>query len=214
MILCTQKKLNKLVLKAHKAGLQLGVHAIGDHGIEIVLKAFLKASKEFPRENHRHRIEHCSVLNPKLIRQMKRLSLVASVQPHFIVSDFWIVDRVGNARARWVYPFKTLIHEGLVVASGSDCPVEPINPLLGVWAAVARKGFAEESFILEEALRTYTLNAAYTSFDENKKGTIEVGKFADLTILSDDLDTVSPEKIKDIAVEMVLVDGEIVYTKQ
>jgi hypothetical protein len=214
MILCTQKKLNKLVLKAHKAGLQLGVHAIGDHAIETVLKAFLKVLREFPRENHRHRIEHCSVLNPKLIRQMKRLSLIASVQPHFIVSDFWVVDRVGNARARWVYPFKTLIHEGLVVASGSDCPVEPINPLLGIWAAVARKGSAEESLTLEEALRTYTLNAAYASFDENKKGTIEVGKFADLTILSDDLDTVQPEKIKDVAVEMVLVNGEIVYSRQ
>jgi hypothetical protein len=145
---------------------------------------------------------------------MKRLSLIASVQPHFIVSDFWVVDRVGNVRARWVYPFKTLIHEGLVVASGSDCPVEPINPLLGVWAAVARKGSAEESLTLEEALRTYTLNAAYASFDENKKGTIEVGKFADLTILSNDLDTVSPEKIKDMAVEMVLVNGEIVYSRQ
>jgi hypothetical protein len=214
MILCTQKKLNKLVLKAHKAGLQLGVHAIGDHAIETVLKAFLKASREFPRENHRHRIEHCSVLNPKLIRQMKRLSLIASVQPHFIVSDFWVVDRVGNVRAHWVYPFKTLIHEGLVVASGSDCPVEPINPLLGVWAAVARKGSAKESLTLEEALRTYTLNAAYASFDENKKGTIEVGKFADLTILSNNLDTVSPEKIKDVAVEMVLVNGEIVYSRQ
>jgi predicted amidohydrolase YtcJ len=214
MILCTQKKLNKLVLKAHRAGLQLGVHAIGDHAIESVLKAFLKALREFPRENHRHRIEHCSVLNPKLIRKMKHLSLIASVQPHFIVSDFWVVDRVGNARARWVYPFKTLIREGLVVVSGSDCPVEPINPLLGVWAAVARKGSAEESLTLEEALRTYTLNAAYASFDESKKGTIEVGKYADLTILSDDLATVSPEKIKDITVEMVLVNGEIVYARQ
>jgi len=213
MILYTQKKLNRLVLKAHKAGLQLGVHAIGDHAVEMVLKAFLKALKGFPRENHRHRIEHCSVLSPKLIRRMKRLGLIASIQPHFVVSDFWVVDRVGNARARWVYPFKTLMREGLVVASGSDCPVEPINPLLGVWAAVARKGFSEESLTLEEALRTYTLNGAYASFDEDKKGTIDVGKFADLTILSGDLATVSPEKIRDVAVEMVLVNGEIVYAR-
>jgi predicted amidohydrolase YtcJ len=213
MILCTQKKLNRLVLKAHRAGLQLGIHAIGDRAIETVLKAFLKALREFPRENHRYRIEHCSVLNPKLIRQMKRLGLIASVQPHFIISDFWVAERVGNARARWVYPFKTLVHEGLVVASGSDCPVEPISPLLGICAAVSRKSYAEESLTLEEALRTYTLNAAYASFDENKKGTIEVGKFADLTILSDDLDTVSPEKIKEVMVEMVLVNGEIVYAR-
>ena len=214
MILCKQKKLNKLVLKAHRAGLQLGVHAIGDCAIEIVLKAFLKALREFPRENHRHRIEHCSVLNSKLIRQMKRLGIIASVQPHFVVSDFWVVDRVGNVRARWVYPFKMLMREGLVVASGSDCPVEPINPLFGVWAAVARKGFVEERLTLEEALRTYTLNAAYASFDENRKGTIEVGKFADLTILSDDLEMISLEEIKNVAIEAVLVNGEIVYAKQ
>jgi len=213
MILCVQKKLNKLVLKAHKAGLQLGVHAIGDHAVETTLKAFVKALREFPRENHRHRIEHCSVLNPKLIRQMKRLGLVASVQPHFVVSDFWVVERVGNARARWVYPFKTLIHEGLVVVSGSDCPVEPISPLLGVWAAVARKGFAEESLTLEEALKTYTLNAAYASFDENRKGTIEVGKLADLTVLTDDLVNVPVGEIRKAAAEITIVDGKIVYAK-
>ena len=214
MIICTQRKLNKLVLKAHEAGLQLGVHAIGDRAIEVVLKAYSEALRKFPRKDHRHRIEHCSVLNPKLIRRMKRLGVIASVQPHFVVSDFWVVERVGKDRARWTYSFKTLMREGIIVASGSDCPVELVNPLLGVWATVARKSFAEESLTVEEALRTYTLNAAYASFDEERKGTVEVGKFADLTILSDDLDTVSPERIKDIAVEMVLVDGEIVYARQ
>jgi hypothetical protein len=214
IILWTQKKLNKLVLRAHKAGLQLGVHAIGDRAIEAVLNAYSETLKEFSRENHRHRIEHCSVLNPKLVRRMKRLGVIASVQPHFVVSDFWVVERVGKDRARWVYPFKTLMREGIIVASGSDCPAEPVNPLLGIWAAVARKSFAEESLTLEDALRTYTLNAAYASFDESKKGTVEVGKFADLTILSGDLDMVSPEKIKDVAVVMVLVDGKIVYARK
>ena len=214
IMLYTQRKLNRLILKAHRAGLQLGVHAIGDRAIEVVLKAFSKALKEFPRENHRHRIEHCSVLDPKLIKRMKRLGLIASVQPHFIVSDFWVADRLGKARARWVYPFKTLMHEGLIVASGSDCPVEPINPLSGIWAAVARKSFPEESLTMEEALRTYTLNAAYASFDENKKGTIEVGKFADLTILSDDLFNVQPDEIKRTMVEMTIVDGKIVYVRE
>jgi len=213
MMIYTQRKLNKLILKAHKAGLQLGVHAIGDRAIEVVIKAYAKALKQFPRENYRHRIEHCSVLNPKLIRRMKLLGLIASVQPHFIVSDFWAVDRVGKARARWVYPFKMLMHEGLAVASGSDCPVELINPLLGVWAAVARKSFPEESLTVEEALKTYTLNAAYASFDENKKGNIEVGKFADLTILSDDLFNIPADEIRNVAVEMTVVDGKVVYAK-
>jgi hypothetical protein len=214
MMLYTQKTLNKLVLKAHKAGLQLAVHAIGDRAIESVLKAFSKALKSFPKGNHRHRIEHCSVLNPKLIRQMKRLGLIASVQPHFIISDFWVTNRIGNVRARWTYPFKTLIREGLVVVAGSDCPVEPINPLLGIWAAVARKSFPEERLTLDEALRSYTLNAAFASFEEGKKGSVEVGKLADLTILSDDLGKISAEKIKDVSVEAVIVNGEVAYDKR
>ena len=213
IMLYTQRKLNKLVSKAHKAGLQLAVHAIGDRAIETVLKAFENALKKHPRENHRHRIEHCSVLNPRLIERMKRLGLIASVQPHFTFSDFWVADRVGKDRARWVYPFKTLMKEGLIVTSGSDCPVEPIDPLLGVWAAVARRSVAEESLTVEEALKTYTLNAAYGSFDENNKGTIEVGKFADLTVLSDDLLNVPPDEIKKARVEMTIVDGKIVYSR-
>jgi predicted amidohydrolase YtcJ len=179
-----------------------------------VLKAFEKALKRFPREDHRHRVEHCSVLNPNLIRRMKRLGLVASVQPHFVVSDFWVARRLGVERARWVYPFKTLMREGVVVASGSDCPVESINPLLGIWAAVNREGFFEERLSPEEVLKTYTVNAAYASFDEFKRGTIEVGKLADLTILSDDPLKVSPEAIKDVVVEMTVVDGKVVYERK
>jgi predicted amidohydrolase YtcJ len=214
IILYTQRKLNKLVSNAHRAGLQLAVHAIGDRAIETVLKAFENALKKHPRKNPRHRIEHCSVLNPTLIKRMKRLGLIASVQPHFVVSDFWVADRVGEDRARWVYPFKTLMKEGLIVTSGSDCPVEPIDPLLGVWAAVTRKTFEEESLTVEEALKTYTLNAAYASFDEERRGTIEAGKLADFTILSDDLFNVPPESIKDIRVEMVFVDGKMVYARE
>ncbi len=213
MLIYSQRRLNRLVLKAHRAGWQLAVHAIGDKAIESVIKAFSKALKKFPRENHRHRIEHCSVLNPRLIRRMKRLGLIASVQPHFIVSDFWVVDRVGMERARWVYPFKTLLKEGVMVASGSDCPVEPISPLLGVWAAVARKSFSEESLTVEEVLKTYTLNAAYASFEEARVGTIEVGKLADLVVLSDDPFRVAPEALRNIGVEMTIVGGKIVYSR-
>jgi predicted amidohydrolase YtcJ len=213
MMLYTQRKLNKLVQKAHRAGWQLAIHAIGDRAVDNVLKAYEKALKEHPRTNHRHRIEHCSVLNPKLIRRMKRLNLIASVQPHFIASDFWAIDRVGKARARWVFPFKTLFEEGIVVASGSDCPVELISPILGIWAAVARKSFPEEKLTVEEALRTYTINAAYASFDEDKRGTIEVGKQADLTVLSDNPFLVAPDKTREISVEMTIVDGKVVYAK-
>lgn len=214
MLLLSQRKLNSLVLKAHRAGWQVAVHAIGDRAIECVLKAFSKAFKKHSSGWCRHRIEHCSLLNPRLIGRIKRLGLIVSVQPHFIVSDFWVVERVGVERARWVYPFKTLIREGIIVASGSDCPVEPISPLLGVWAAVARSTFKEENLTVEEALKTYTVNAAVASFDGDKKGTIEVGKFADFTVLSEDPFKVPPEKIREVKVEMTIVGGRIVYERR
>jgi hypothetical protein len=214
MMLYSQRDLRKIVMKAHMHGWQIGVHAIGDRAIENVLDAYGEALKKAPNQNHRHRIEHCSILNQRLIARMRKLGIVASVQPHFVISDFWTVDRVGPERAQWAYPFKTLIEKGVVVASGSDCPVELINPLLGVWAAVTRKDNVNENLSAEEALKTYTSNAAYTSFDEDKKGTIENGKLADLTVLSDDPTKIPPEKIRDISVEMVIVNGKVVYSKE
>jgi hypothetical protein len=213
MMLYNEKQLDQLFMKSHMAGLQIAVHAIGDRAIETVLNSFEKTLKKNPSNNHRHRIEHCSVLNPKLIKKMKKLRLVASVQPHFVPSDPWVVDRVGQTRARWVYPFKTLMHEGLTLAAGSDCPVEPISPILGLWAAVTRKSSPEENLTVGEALRMYTLNAAYASFDENERGTIEVGKLADLTILSADPVSALPDEIKKIKVQMTIVNGNVVYSR-
>lgn len=214
MMLYSQKKLYKLVSKAHEAKLQIAVHAIGDRAVEIVLKTYEKALETYPRKNHRHRIEHCSILNPELIKRMKHSKLIASVQPHFVVSDFWTVDRVGKERARWTFPFKTLMKEGVTVISGSDCPVENISPVLGIWAATARTSFPKESLTLEEALKTYTLNAAYASFDEDKRGSIEVGKLADLTMLSQDLSDMPADKIRELSVELTIVNGKIVYSKK
>ena len=211
MLLYTSEELNRLVITAHKADFQLAIHAIGDHAVEIVVNALEEALSKVPRKNHRHRIEHASVLNEKTIRQMRKLDLTASVQPHFVVSDFWVSERVGKERARWVYPFKTLMKEGVVVAGGSDCPVEPINPLLGIQAAVARRVFPEERISVDEALRVYTINAAYASFEDDVKGSIEAGKLADLVVLPENPLTVKPDKIRDIEVKMTVVGGKIVY---
>jgi predicted amidohydrolase YtcJ len=213
MLLYSQRTLENLVLKAHKAGFQLAVHAIGDRAIGAVLKAYEKALNSFPRADPRHRIEHCSVLNPGFIKRMKRLGVIASVQPHFVVSDFWVVSRVGKKRARWVYPFKTLLRKGLIVVSGSDCPVENINPLLGIWAA-ATQNKPRERLRVDEALASYTVNAAYASFDEGKLGSVEAGKLADLTLLSDSLHSVGSNQVKNVMVKMTIVDGRPVYTKK
>jgi len=214
MIVCGQRELYNLVTEAHKAGFQLAVHAIGDRAIESVLTAFERVLEQTPKEDHRHRIEHASVLNKRLIQRMRKLGIIASVQPHFVISDFWVVDRVGRARGRWVYPFKTLIHEGVVSAGGSDCPVEPISPLLGIYAAVARRSFPQERVTVDEALRMYTVDAAFASFEEDVKGSIAVGKLADVTVLSGDPRKVAPNKIKDVAIEMTIVGGRIVYSRR
>lgn len=211
MMLYTPEELNRLVIKAHKAGFQLAIHAIGDRTLEIVLNVLEETLSRVPRENHRHRIEHASVLNEKTIQHMKRLNLIASVQPHFIVSDFWAAERVGPERARYVYPFKTLIKEDVMVTGGSDCPVEPINPLFGIQAAVARKTFPEERIGVDDALRIYTINAAYASFEDDIKGSIEAGKLADLVVLSKNPLTVESDEIGDIEVKMTVVGGRVVY---
>ena len=211
MMLYSQRSLNGLILKAHKAGFQLAIHAIGDQTVDIALKALKKTLEVSPREDHRHRVEHASVLNKILIQRMKKLGVIASVQPHFVVSDFWVEKRLGKERARWTYPFKTLIEKGVMVAGGSDCPVEPISPLLGIYAAVNREIFPQERITVEEALRIYTVNAAYASFEEKIKGSIEAGKLADLVVLSDDLRKIEPSKIRDVSVEMTIVGGKIIY---
>lgn len=214
MLLYLQKQLEKLVKKAHEANLQLAIHVIGDRAVEVVLKILEKVLRETPKENHRHRLEHVSVLNPMLIRKMKEMGVVASVQPHFIVSDVWIVDRLGKARARWTYAFKSLAKEGVVTMGGSDAPVEPVSPILGLYAAVARKTFSEEQLTVDEALRLYTVNAAYGAFEEDVKGSIAPGKLADLVVLSRDPYKTASEQIKDIKVEMTIVGGNIIYTRK
>lgn len=213
MTLYTQEELDRLVRKAHGANLQLAVHAIGDKAVDMTLIALETALAKHPRKNLRHRIEHASVLNKKLVSRMKKLDIIASMQPHFIASDFWVTNRLGPKRARWVYAFKTLIHKGVLTTGGSDCPVEPISPLLGIYAAVARDKNKEERITVDEALHMYTINAAFASFEEKVKGSIEVDKLADFTVLSHDPKKIAPEEIKNIKVEMTIVDGKIVYAK-
>ncbi|MHA1593948.1 MAG: amidohydrolase [Candidatus Baldrarchaeia archaeon] len=211
-----QTTLNEIVYRAHKDGIQVAIHCIGDKAVEVALNAIEEALRRLPREDHRHRIEHASLLNSSLIKRLRRLRVIASVQPHFIVSDKeWLPSRLGPERIRHVYPFKTMIDNGILLTGSSDCPVEPINPLSGIRAAVERNGFfPEEALSVNQAIRMYTINAAYSSFDENKKGSIEPRKFADLVVLSKDPFEVPKGKIDEIEVEMTIVGGKIVYAKE
>jgi len=213
-LLYSQGELNALVVKAHKAKFRLVMHAMGDQAIDMTLTAIEKALLEAPRKNHRYRIEHASVLNKELIQRIKELGMIVSIQPKCVISEFSVwsaVDRLGSERARWLYPLKTLINEGIRVTGGSDCPMEPLNPLQGIQAAVERQFFPEEQITVDEALRMYTVNAAYASFEEKIKGSIEEGKLADVTVLSGDPRKTPASKIGEINVKMTIVGGKVVY---
>ncbi|MCK5631140.1 amidohydrolase [Candidatus Bathyarchaeota archaeon] len=213
-LLLSREQLEEYVKKAHLGGLQLAIHAIGDRTIGIVLETLKNVIQSSSELEHRHRIEHASVLNPTLMEKMRSLGVIASIQPHFIASDFWITERLGKTRARWTYPLKSLLEKDIVSVAGSDAPVEPVSPLMGICAAVTANATPSENLTVDQGLRLYTLMGAYASYEENVKGSIEVGKFADFVILSEDPYKIQPEQIKEVKVEKTIVAGEVVHDRK
>ena len=207
----SQQGLDVLVEEANRSDFQVAAHAIGDRAAAMVLHAVAKAHELCPKKKLRHRIEHASVLTTDLIKRMGELGLVASVQPHFIVSDSWLEQRLGTNRASLAYPFRSLVRAGVTVVAGSDCPVEPLTPLSGIEAAVNRTG--GEAVTVEEAIAFYTRNAAYASCEEDIKGIISPGKLADLVIIEKDPRKVPPSTISKIRVLWTIVGGKIAYGK-
>lgn len=215
-MLSSQLALNELAAKIRKTNRQLVIHAMGDRGVDAALKVIAESSNSTIEKNNRPRIEHASLLNNELIKRIKKLKVVLSVQPPSIISEFSVwsaIDRLGPERARWLFPLKTLLKEGVWVGGGSDCPMEPINPLFGIQVTMTRENIVEERIGVDQALCMYTINAAYLASEENIKGSIEPGKLADLVILSDDPTTVSPHEIESIKPEMTIVGGKIVWSK-
>ncbi len=203
------------MVKAHNLGFQIAIHAIGDKANRIVVDLYKKLLTEFPRKDHRHRIEHASILTDDVIKDIKELGLITSCQPGFVNYECdWVENRLGKERIKYTYPYKSLLDAGIVIASGSDAPVDYPNVILGLYAYVTRSGFIPEQCIsIEEALKTYTINAAYASFEEDIKGSIEEGKLADLVILNRNPLKVSKDKIKEIRVIETIIRGKTVYKK-
>jgi predicted amidohydrolase YtcJ len=215
-LLCTQEEMKTAAAKILKMGLQLVMHAMGDKAVDAALTAIEQTSSEARRKAVRSRIEQAAVLNEELIDRMKKQRVIVSVQPCVVASEFSVysaTERLGTERARWLFPLRTLLKKGIRVVGGSDCPMEPLSPLLGVQTAVTREVFPEQQVTIDEALRMYTVDAAYSSGEENLKGSIETGKLADLTVLSHDPRIVPPNEIENIKVEMTLVGGRIAYHK-
>ncbi|TAL35496.1 MAG: amidohydrolase [Spirochaetes bacterium] len=219
----TPEELTKIIMDAAATKTRLAFHAIGDRAITEVLNAIEKAQEKYPwTKDLRMRIEHVQIMKPADIERMKRLGVVACVQPFAACNPEKDVKLLGQARARTAYPYKSMLAAGVPVAIGSDAPAEvDFQPLLNIYYAVTRKTKdgavgplnAAECLTPEEALYCYTMGSAYAQFMENEKGSLTKGKLADLVVLSKDLTRVAPNEIKGIEVLATVTGGRIVYDK-
>ncbi|TAK63893.1 MAG: amidohydrolase [Bacteroidetes bacterium] len=221
----TEEQLEAVCRQAIEHGFQVCTHAIGDRGNNIVLNVYEKVMKKNSKDSHflRWRIEHCQVLQPSDIPRFAELGIIPAMQPTHATSDmYWAEARLGQERVKYAYAWRSLLEAGSIIVGGSDFPVESVNPLLGFYAGATRsdvKGYPadgwhrEQKMTREESARAFSQWAAYGSFEEQTKGTIEVGKWADLTILSKDIMTIPDQEILSANVEMTIVGGKIVFQK-
>lgn len=217
-----QDELNETVFECHKAGIRCCVHAIGDRAFDMALDAYENALRKLPRKDHRHRIEHMGnwLCTPERIEKLVRLGIVAipNISLGYFVGDA-ILDCLGERRMAKAFPLKTLLGHGVMMAGGSDASAGywPVDPLRDIGAYVSRRMrwgqvlVPEERLTVAEALALHTTAAAFAGFEEDVKGRLEVGKFADIAVLDEDPFEAAPERIKDIEVAMTIVGGRVEY---
>ncbi|HYK73514.1 MAG TPA: amidohydrolase [Pseudoneobacillus sp.] len=214
----TREQLNELVAKARRLDMPVAIHTIGDLAFDYALSAI----ENNPITNGRDRIIHAQILNKELIDRAKsQPSLILDLQPRFLASDFpWVIDRIGVKKMEYCYAWKTLIDSGIPCAGGSDAPIEPLNPLLGIHAAVTRMNVEDpnqtvygekEKLSVYEAVSLFTKGSAYAICHEHDRGMIQIGYLADFTILEQNLFTVPHEEIANVKVKMTVIGGDIVY---
>ena len=217
-------KTPELVLAADKAGLQVNIHAIGDKANATVLDIYAKTAQTNGERDRRFRIEHAQHLRQEDITRFGSQKVVASMQPFHIIDDGrWAWKRIDEKRIKGTYAFRSILDTGGVLAFGSDSPVAPLNPLFGVYAAVTRRTLddknpngwvPEQKISVDEAVRSFTWGSAFAEFQESIKGTLEVGKVADLVILSSDIFSIDPVTIRDVNVLYTVVDGKVVFERK
>ncbi len=221
-----QSRLERLALEADAAGIQLTVHAIGDEANGYLMDMLERIIAKNGQRDRRFRLVHAQVMTDRDIKRGGEMNIVAEVQPFHTSDDMrWMEERIGRDRSRGAYAFRRLWDSGAVVSFGSDSPGTNasryyLNPMLGLYAAVTRKTlsgqpeggwFPQEKLSVEEAIQAYTLNTAYAGYEEDMKGSLSVGKLADLVVLSDNLLTMDPDDIKDVTVKRTVVGGRTVY---
>jgi hypothetical protein len=214
-----QDKLNALAAERVSNGFQLGFHAIGDRAARMALDAFAYAEQKTGKKNLRFRIEHDQVVAPEDFEKFKSLGVIASMQPNHLLTDMnWAESRIGAERAKHSYAWREFLNDKVVLAFGTDYPVEPITPFRGVYAAVTRKNeagtkeyFSEQKLTIQEAIAAYTTGAAYAEFAENTKGELKAGMLADFVVLDRDITKVPPADILKTRVLRTVVGGKTVY---
>ena len=213
----TAEETEDQVMQMHRAGFQVCIHANGDLTIDMVLTAYEKAQAAFPRADARHRIEHCTLVNPDLLRRMKASEVIATPFCTYVYHHGEKMPFYGEERLQWMFAQRSFLDYGVHSTGASDYPPGPFEPLLGIQSCVTRTDSngklwgPNQKISVEEAMKIYTINGAYASFEENIKGSIEVGKLADLVVLGADPTQVDPMTIKDIPVEQTIVGGRTVY---
>src|SRR5215475_5802584 len=209
------------LMQADAAGLQLRIHAIGDRAISMMLDIFGDIEKEHGYHDQRFAIEHAQHMAQKDFERFAKLHVIASMQPYHAIDDGrWAEPRLGHDRARYSYAWRSFLDNGVTLAFGTDWPVAPLDPMLGLYAAVTRATLdaknpggwiPEEKITLPQAIEAYTIGAAFAEFQEGKKGSISRGKLADMVIMTDNIFELKPEAIRNVKVKTTILGGKVIY---
>lgn len=211
-----QAELTELIRQARDLNMPIAVHTIGDKALEMVLDSL----DQFPAVAYRDRLIHTQILRPELLARLKHPNRIADIQPRFLAGDFpWVMERVGEERILHSYMWKTMMDQGIICAGGSDAPVEPIDPLLGIHAAVTRKApggthegyFPQEKLTMKEAIHLFTMGGATVTNEDHLKGTLSRGKLADMTVYSHDLFAIEPDELLSTKAVMTIIGGKVCY---
>lgn len=217
-------RIKEYIRGADRAGLQCSIHAIGDRANHLLLNYFEEVARENGPRDRRFRIEHAQHLCPSDLARFARLGIIASMQPYHAIDDGrWAEKRIGPERIKTSYAFGSLLRSGAKLAFGSDWPVAPISPLLGIYAAVTRRTLGgknpdgwvpEQKITVAEAVLAYTYGCAYAEFSEREKGSLQAGKLADIVVLERDIFNIDPRQIPQVEVTYTIVGGQIVYERK
>ncbi len=217
----TREIATETIMKAYAEGYRISAHANGDQAIAMFLDIMEEAQSRYPRKDPRNRDIHCTVINPGLVERIKQLGILPTIfGPYVYYHGDKLIPAFGEKRLEWMFAARSFIDADIMVAAHSDHPCAPYPPLMAIHGLVNRTTKAgkdigpSQKIPVMEALKLYTINAAYHSFDEDRLGSLEAGKLADMTVLGEDILTIPAEKIMDVTVEMTVVDGKVVYKNE